>query len=414
MPRRQPRWPSIGLTSCSPAPRAAHASTVERRSPAPPRRSRSSRVRQEFVQRRIEQADGDRQPRHDPEQLDEILRAASAAAWPAPSRRPASSSARIISRTAAMRVGVEEHVLGAAQADALGAELARGARHRAAFRRWRAPSAGARCRPTPSACRNRPTAPARSVGTAPTITSPVRAVDRDDVARRAPGAAATRMRPAPAVDAELAGAGDAGPAHAARDHGRVAGHAAARGQDARGRVHAVDVLRAGLDRAPGSPPRPWRRAPRPRRRRTRPCRDAAPGEAGRPARDHVALRLGIERRVQQLVERGGIDAQHRLGPRRSAPRCTMSTAIFSAACGGALAVAGLQHAELALLDGELDVLHVAVVALRAAARTVAELRRRPPASPLPSPAGSAVGASRRPWSGAAACGCRRPRPRPAR
>ena len=40
-------------------------------------------------------------------------------------RRPASSSARIIWRTAEMRAGIEEHVLGAAQADALGAELAR-------------------------------------------------------------------------------------------------------------------------------------------------------------------------------------------------------------------------------------------------------------------------------------------------
>ena len=34
---------------------------------------------------------------------------------------------------------VEEHVLGAAEPDALGAELDRGARRRPAYRRWRAP-----------------------------------------------------------------------------------------------------------------------------------------------------------------------------------------------------------------------------------------------------------------------------------
>ena len=34
---------------------------------------------------------------------------------------------------------------------------------------------------------------------------------------------------------------------------------------------------------------------------------------------------------------------------------------------GALAVAGLQHVELAFLDGELEVLHVAIVLLQVAA-----------------------------------------------
>ena len=53
---------------------------------------------------------------------------------------------------------LEEHVLGAAQADALRAELAAPARHRAAYRHWRARRAGAPRRPSPSACRSRPTA----------------------------------------------------------------------------------------------------------------------------------------------------------------------------------------------------------------------------------------------------------------
>ena len=46
------------------------------------------------------------------------------------------------------------------------------------------------------------------------------------------------------VDAQRARARHARPAHAARNHRRVARHAAARGEDARRRVHAVDILRA--------------------------------------------------------------------------------------------------------------------------------------------------------------------------
>ena len=42
---------------------------------------------------------------------------------------------------------------------------------------------------------------------------------------------------------------------------------------------------------------------------------------------------------------------------------TMSQAIFTAARAGPLAVAGLQHVQLALLDRELEVLHVLVVLL---------------------------------------------------
>ena len=54
-------------------------------------------------------------------------------------RRPFSSSARIICAHGDDAVAAEEHVLGAAQADALGAELARRARRRAACRRWCGP-----------------------------------------------------------------------------------------------------------------------------------------------------------------------------------------------------------------------------------------------------------------------------------
>ena len=49
------------------------------------------------------------------------------------------------------------------------------------------------------------------------------------------------------IDAQRAGAGDAGLAHAARHDGGVRGHAAARGENAFRGVHAVDVFRARLD-----------------------------------------------------------------------------------------------------------------------------------------------------------------------
>ena len=143
-----------------------------------------------------------------------------------------------------------------------------------------------------------------------------------------------------------------------------------------GRLHAVDVLGRGLDAHEDDALALLRRASASSALNTT-LPTAAPGEAGRPARDDVARRrLRIERRVQQLVELVGLDAQDRffLGDQ---PSFTMSTAMRTMAVAGALAVAGLQHPELALLDGELDVLHVAVVLSSFCRRGRA--RRRPPA-----------------------------------
>ena len=102
MARRQPRKPSIGLNSCS--SRARSASFF---GSAPIACGDFGDlllgVRQEFVQRRIEQPDRHRQRAHDLEQLDEIRRAASAEAWRALCGARSRRSARIISRTARMR-----------------------------------------------------------------------------------------------------------------------------------------------------------------------------------------------------------------------------------------------------------------------------------------------------------------------
>ena len=81
-------------------------------------------VRQELVQRRIEQADGHRQAGHDLEQLDEVL---TLHRQDFGERR--ATPVGILGQDHLAHRGqpdvVEEHVLGAAETDALGAEAAR-------------------------------------------------------------------------------------------------------------------------------------------------------------------------------------------------------------------------------------------------------------------------------------------------
>ena len=105
----------MGFVSCSAQDPLAHAA----------RRLASSTRRQELVQRRIEQTDRHRQAGHRLEDALEVrllhrqqLVERGAALVP---RR----AARIIARTTGRRSLGHEHVLGAAEADALGAELAR-------------------------------------------------------------------------------------------------------------------------------------------------------------------------------------------------------------------------------------------------------------------------------------------------
>ena len=91
--------------------------------------------------------------------------------------------------------------------------------------------------------------------------------------------------------------------------------------------------------------------------------DLAAGRArrGRQAGgDNVALGVGIDGRMQQLIEAGGIDAGDRLVP---ADQLLLRQLDRDAQrrLRGALAAARLQHPELALLHGEFEVLHVAVV-----------------------------------------------------
>ncbi len=165
-----------------------------------------------------------------------------------------------------------------------------------------------------------------------------------------------------ARDAQRLGADDGGDAPPAGDDCGVADEPPARGEDALAHAHPVDVLGgrlladedhllASLGRVGGT----IRREVRPTHRGTR--------RRGEPSRDHLhALRR--ELRVQHLVEVVVGDAQDCVGLRE------LDVAVLGhvdrhAEGGGtsALADAGLQHPELALLDRELGVAHVAVVRL---------------------------------------------------
>ena len=111
--------------------------------------------------------------------------------------------------------------------------------------------------------------------------------------------------------------------------------------------------------------RPWRRG---RDRLVGGEDDLALGGAGRggdAAGEHLEAGLGVERRVQQRVERAGVDRPQRLLGREQA----LVDRVDGEAHGGlrrALGAARLQHVQAAALDGELGVLHVAVVRLERA------------------------------------------------
>ena len=93
--------------------------------------------------------------------------------------------------------------------------------------------------------------------------------------------------------------------------------------------------------------------------------DLAHGGTGtgvKAACERLVLLGGIELRVQELVELRGIDAAHGLLTGNEAFLDHLNSNAQSGGCG-TLAHAGLEHPELTLLDGELDVAHVAVVIL---------------------------------------------------
>ena len=263
MPSRQPRWPSIGLDSFSMAARWATWSTETPAALATSSISAAG-VGQELVQRRIEQADRHRQALHDAEQLDEIV---ALHRQDLGERRAAALDGLGHDHLAHGddALAVEEHMLGAAEPDALGAEAARRAGIERASRHWCAPSCARNSSAQPISSAKSPESSGWMVGTSPSITSPVAPsmVMRSpslhhDVAHRHDAAAARRCADRRRRRRK------AGPCRA-RPPRR--GWSCRRASSGCRRRHACRGCPRGWSRCgPGSPSRPWRRGPRPRRR----------------------------------------------------------------------------------------------------------------------------------------------------
>ncbi len=158
--------------------------------------------------------------------------------------------------------------------------------------------------------------------------------------------------------------GDAALAHAAGHDGRVAGHAAADGEDALRRGHALDILGAGLETdqddllLAGGPGLGVLSGED----------DLAGAGAGGSAQALADGRGGleglrVELGVEQGVEVARLDHQDGL-LLIDHPLVHEVAGDLEGGLRGALAVAALEHVELAVFDGELHVLHVAVVILQ--------------------------------------------------
>src|ERR1035437_101559 len=318
---------------------------------------------EELVERRIERADDHREAVHGGEEAGEIL------ALHGEELQQGLAAALFVARQnhglhVLDAVLGEEHVLGAAQSDAFGAELAR---H---FGVARDIGVGAHAELAAEFVGPRHEAlqhaggwvGIQGVGLAGedfaggTIErNPVAFTERDHLAVDGDGDFLLML-----VDGEGFGAGDAGSAHAAADYGGVAGHAAARGEDALGDFHAVDIVRYGfladqydggrLGGYDGVIGREYDGADR----------SAGGGGQTLGQEGELLLALGVEYRVEELIELLGIDAQDGF---LLAEDAFIDHLDGDANRGGAgaLAVAGLQHVEQAVLDGELKILDVAVV-----------------------------------------------------
>ncbi len=284
-------------------------------------------------------------------------------------RRPSASSAMIISRTATMRSLVEEHVLGAAEADALGAEAARGLGVERRLGVGAHVHGAATSSAQPISVAKSPESSGWMVGTSPSMTSPVEpsmvmtlaephdmVADRDG-ARRGSRCGDRRRRRR-----------KAGPCRAPPPR---RGWSCRRARSGRPWPHACRGCPRGWSRcAPGSPPRPLpaRLSASSAEKTTSP--EAAPGEAGRPRARSSSRALGSSVGWSSWSSDAGSMRRDRL-VLADQPVARHVDGDLERGLGGALAGARLQHVEPALLHRELDVLHVAVMAARACRRTLA-------------------------------------------
>ena len=167
------------------------------------------------------------------------------------------------------------------------------------------------------------------------------------------------------VHHDVAAAGHAAGAHAPGHHGGVRSHAAPDGEDALGNLHTLDVLGGGLQPDQNDLLAPVVPLLGVLGGKDHPAAGGA-GRGGQALADDLGLLqgLGVKGGVEQGVQLLGINAAHGL--------LLVDHALvhqihghLDGGGGGALAVAGLEHIELAVLDGKLHVLHILVVLLQA-------------------------------------------------
>ncbi len=322
------------------------------------------------MQRRVEQADRDGQARH---RLEDALEVRLLVREQLVERAAPLVLARGHDHLADDREPVlrHEHVLGAAEADALGAELARLGRVLGRVRvraHLQAPHvvgpAEDRLEVLVDLRRDELDGAEHDAARA--------AVDRDHVTL-GELVAVERRSPRRRVDRERLAAGHARLAHPARDDRRVRGHATVGGQDPLRRDHPVDVVRGRLpadeDHAVAVLPALGRRVG---------VEDDLPRGGARrgvqPLRDDLDARRGIDHRVQELVELPGVDADDGVLARDEALVDHVHGGLQRGR-GRPLGAARLKQVEPPVLDGELDVLHVAVVLLEALHRAHELLER---------------------------------------
>ena len=334
-------------------------------------------LREKLVKRRIQGAHDHRIAVHDLEEFDEV----SALHGQQLGER---SRARLIvfgeDHLAHVRdaLRLEEHVLGAAQSDALRAERAR--------RLGIARSLGIRAH-------TRLAVPVDELHELGKVARGRVGIDRgglpgEHFARRAvngnPVSSAQFVTVARdlaglGIDVDIACSGHARRAHAARHDCGVRGHAAPRREDALGRFHAMNVFggRFGAHEHDGTalgglgnsvvgrehdPP------------------DGGARRGGQTYREsrQLVLRRRFDDRMQELVQVLRLDAHDSL-PVVDQALANHVHREFHCRGAGALAVASLEHVELAFLDRELEVLHVAIVLLQSAGdgpQLVVRLRER--------------------------------------
>ena len=253
----------------------------------------------------------------------------------------------------------KEHVLGPAQPDPLGAEAARGPGLGRGLRIGAYVQAAHRVGPAHHAVE---------------IGAGVRSDHRRRAKHHLPGAAvdghdiAHCQRHAVDLDdaggeieLQIARSRHARAAHAPRHHRRMAGHAAAAGENSARRVHAVNVFGAGLGaRKDDVLARPGAHlrfggvehkaaAGRPRRR-------------GETARQNPAFGRRVEHRMQQLFEAQRVDTAQRLGAIDQPFVDHIDGDLERRDCRP-LAGPRLQDIQAALLDGKFHVLHIAIMRL---------------------------------------------------